>query len=70
MIFHWGLVVYNCIGTITNCFWDTETSGQSTSAGGTGKTTAEIKNISTFTEAGWVFPDIWNINPELNIGYP
>jgi hypothetical protein len=34
-------------------FWDTQSSGQATSAGGTGKTTAEMKNIATFTEAGW-----------------
>jgi hypothetical protein len=34
-------------------FWDIETSGQATSVGGTGKTTAEMKNIATFTEAGW-----------------
>ena len=30
-------------GTITNSYWDTETSGQATSAGGTGKTTAEMQ---------------------------
>jgi len=39
--------------TVTACFWDTETSGQATSGGGTGKTTAELKNIFTFTNAGW-----------------
>lgn len=42
-------------GTVTNCFWDTETSGQSSSAGGTGKTTAEMKTQSTFTDASWDF---------------
>ena len=31
-------------------FWDTETSGQETSAGGTGKTTAEMKDRATFTD--------------------
>ena len=40
-------------GTVTNSFWDTETSGQSTSAGGTGKTTAEMQDISTFSGATW-----------------
>jgi hypothetical protein len=44
-----GLVSFNT-GTITDSFWDTETSGQATSAGGTGKTTAEMKDISTFTD--------------------
>jgi hypothetical protein len=38
---------------VNNCFWDTETSGQSTSAAGTGKTTAEMKDITTFKDAGW-----------------
>ena len=38
-------------------FWDTETSGQTTSNGGTGKTTAEMQTVSTFLEAGWDFVD-------------
>ncbi len=36
-------------GTVTNSFWDTQASGLSVSAGGTGKTTAEMKDIATFT---------------------
>jgi hypothetical protein len=40
-------------GTVSNSFWDMETSGQSTSAGGTGRTTAEMQDISTFTGASW-----------------
>jgi len=40
-------------GTVSNCFWDTETSGQATSAGGTRKTTAEMQDIATFSGAGW-----------------
>lgn len=47
-----GLVGYNK-GSISNCLWDTETSGQSTSDGGVGKTTAEMQDIVTFLEAGW-----------------
>lgn len=31
-------------GVIVNSYWDTQTSGQATSAGGTGKTTSELKN--------------------------
>ena len=38
-------------------FWDIETSGQTTSDGGTGKTTAEMQTSSTFLEAGWDFVD-------------
>jgi uncharacterized repeat protein (TIGR02543 family) len=40
-------------GTVNNSFWDTETSGQSTSDGGTGKTTSEMKSMATFSGAGW-----------------
>jgi len=40
-------------GTARDSFWDTETSGQDTSAGGTGKTTAQMHDIATFTGAGW-----------------
>ena len=39
--------------TASNSFWDTQTSGQSTSAGGTGKTTAEMKDTTTLSGAGW-----------------
>lgn len=43
--------VYN--STTTNCFWDTETTGMTTSASGTGKTTAQMKTPQTFIDAGW-----------------
>ena len=49
-----GLIGYN-IFAATNCFWDMETSGQASSTGGTGMTTAEMKTLSTFTSAGWDF---------------
>jgi hypothetical protein len=48
-----GLVGANWDGTVTNSFWDTETSGQATSDGGTGKTTAEMQDIATFSGVGW-----------------
>ena len=48
-----GLVGWNEYGTVSDSFWDTETSGQATSAGGTGKTTAEMKDITTFSGAMW-----------------
>jgi len=44
-------------GIVTDCFWDVETSGQSSSAGGTGLTTAEMKSAGTFLGAGWDFVD-------------
>jgi len=54
-----GLVGWNYEGTVSNSFWDTKTSGQATSDGGTGKTTAEMKNITTFSGAEW---DIITVN--------
>ncbi|MGA2914584.1 MAG: GLUG motif-containing protein [Sedimentisphaerales bacterium] len=42
-------------GSINACFWDVNTSGQATSDGGEGKTTEEMKMLSTFTSAGWDF---------------
>ena len=53
-----GLVgVNDGSGHIFSSFWDTETSGRATSAGGTGKTTLQMKTLSTFTNAGWDFND-------------
>jgi len=52
-----GLVGDNQDGSITASLWDIETSGHTTSAGGTGKTTAEMQTASTFLEAGWDFVD-------------
>jgi hypothetical protein len=47
-----GLVGYNT-ATVSNSFWDRATSGMEESDGGTGKTTAEMKSITTFSGAGW-----------------
>jgi hypothetical protein len=46
-------------GTVTDSFWDTVTSGQTSSAGGTGKTTAQMQTPLTFTSAGWDFVNTW-----------
>jgi len=47
---------------VTDSFWDTKTSGQSTSAGGTGKTTAEMQDIATFTNTEMEgLDESWNI---------
>lgn len=55
-----GLVGYNYYANaVSNSFWDTQTSGQSSSDGGTGKTTAEMKQQTTFV--GWDFTNIWRI---------
>jgi hypothetical protein len=53
----------NYYGTIFASFWDIETTGQSTSAGGTGKTTTQMKTKSTFTSTGWDFTTpVWIID--------
>jgi hypothetical protein len=51
-------------GKVTGCFWDVETSGQSSSAGGTGLTTAEMQTAGTFLDAGWDFVDETNNGTE------
>jgi len=68
-----GLVGYthylDRISLTSLSFWDTETSGQATSAGGSGLTTAEMWTASTFLNAGWDFVgetingpnDVWKI---------
>ena len=55
-----GLVGRNWYSTVNSSFWDIETSGQATSAGGTGKTTAEMQDIATFSGAAW---DITDVDP-------
>jgi len=74
----WGVggLLGHSWGTATACFWDTQTSGQTTSAGGTGKTTPEMQTAATFLDAGWDFvgetvngsEDIWKIAEGLR--YP
>jgi hypothetical protein len=54
-------------GVVSDSFWDTQTSGQTTSDGGAGKTTAEMQTAQTFLDTGWDFvgeaengaKDIW-----------
>lgn len=64
-------------GTIEDSFWDTDTSGQTTGAGGTGKTSTEMKNRLTYTDTAtvgldtaWNFNDVWTIDADFNGGYP
>jgi hypothetical protein len=72
-----GLVGENA-GTVIGSFWDIETSGQSTSAGGTGMNTTQMQDIVTFSGVGWNIiavalnetnsSYIWNI--VNNVTYP
>lgn len=48
-----GLAGRNFQGTVSNSFWDIESSGRSTSEGGTGKGTAEMQDIATYSTVTW-----------------
>ena len=58
---HGGLVVANDTHSVSGSFWDTQTSGQAHSDGGTGKTTAQMQTAGTFLDEGWDFNDVWTI---------
>jgi hypothetical protein len=61
-----GFIGKNVGAIVVDCYWDTEASGLASSAGGTGKTTAEMKKKATF--AGWDFDNVWKI--EEDVSYP
>ncbi|TXH31934.1 MAG: hypothetical protein E6Q94_07290 [Burkholderiaceae bacterium] len=50
----------NTGASVVSSFWDTQTTGQGTSAGGAGavgRTTAQMQQLATFTAAGWAIDD-------------
>jgi len=78
-----GLVGHShALSNSAGSLWGMETSGLADSAGGTGKTSAEMKTYSAFYEAGWDFigetengdEDYWGIDESItdpvNNGYP
>jgi len=52
-----GLIGYNNYGVVLLSYWDTEISNLSYSAGGKGKTTAQMMTAETFY--GWGYIDEW-----------
>ena len=52
-----GLIGSNKLGATISGFWDLETSTQASSAGGIGKSSAELNDLETFTAAGWDITD-------------
>ena len=54
--------------TTISSYWNTDSSGQLTSASGSGKTTSEMRNRPTFVD--WDFSGIWKIDSYHNSGYP
>ena len=74
-----GLVGYRYNSTITDSFYNKETALQTDTGKGTGKTTAEMKTLATFTDTAtaglstsWDFDNIWVIDTSgtINGGYP
>lgn len=55
-------------GSVTHAFWDTQTSGKSTSAGGTGLTTVQMQSEDSFK--GFDFSMNWIFSPGVNNDYP
>lgn len=60
---------------VYNSFWDVESSGQLSSAGGEGVTSAQMKDPITFLKGGWGMKgwglvEYWNMGGDLNDGYP
>jgi len=55
-----GLSSYTFMGSTASSYWDKELSGILTSASGTGKTTVQMKQRSTYS--GWDFTNIWVID--------
>lgn len=54
---------------VDDSFWDIETSGMTTSNGGSGLPTASMKSRETFTNVGWIFNnDAWAMADGLS--YP
>jgi hypothetical protein len=54
-------------GVTTDSYWDIETSTQTYSAGGVGKTTEEMKQQDTFVD--WDFDNIWRIKEDVTYPY-
>ena len=84
---NWGIARAQNAGPVSNSFWDSQAGPASAQfsgsiSGATGKTTAQLKDFSTFTAASWDIvdgweafsttgtPKIWGICSQVNNGYP
>lgn len=74
-----GLIGYNPgLESVVGCFWDTESSATTYSAGGIGLSSSEMKNMLNYLDANWDLinentngtKDTWGINNTNNGGYP
>lgn len=62
-----GLIGANNGGTVVSSYWDKDRSGLSTSSGGSGRTTAQMGNETTYV--GWDFDNIWELAKAGNYPY-
>jgi len=62
-----GLIGSASGGEVTGSFWEKNASGQSSSAGGIKKTARQLRELTTFVDAGW---DIQITEQQVNDGYP
>jgi pimeloyl-ACP methyl ester carboxylesterase len=63
-----GLVGNSALGTVSDSYYDIEIADQYDTGKGEPRTTAQMKQQSTYVD--WNFADIWGINPDTNLGYP
>ena len=63
-----GFIAVFDAGMVSGTYWDTDLSGTSITAGGEGKTTAEMKSMSTFP--GWDFDGVWAIKEGASVSTP
>ncbi len=62
-------------GIVTGSFWDNQTSGQSISAGGSELLTSQMRNLATYSTAGWDIVSVASYTNEVwkisnGSGYP
>jgi hypothetical protein len=68
--FFGGLVGNNAYGngTVSNSYYDRQTSMEIDVGKGDGKKTAQMKRIATYI--GWDFDEVWGRRDDINNGYP
>ena len=54
-------------GTVTDSYWDTTSSGKSSSAAGTGKTTSELQTPTAYGTGSSIYAN-WNVNVDDTTG--
>ena len=64
-----GLIGWGTSNSVYDCYWDIDSSGQTTSAGGKGETATELKNPSLFVNSPWD-STIWFMDAGINNGHP